>query len=145
MNVNFYEETATLYINGVTCAIKKTICLESGYPEDCCQKYFGPINEETRHILTDIFNLSYWPNPLFRPPYYEADWFSDYTTDKFKKYVCINEKLFENNIESIVVNFEYVPCNKKISMKELFDYPCDMVIEYLKERGITTLMKDSLS
>lgn len=135
-NVNFWKETATLYINGVPCAVRKATLLTRGFKENVEKFYEIPITEETRFVLTRLFGLVYSKTIFTRKLYYEPDWLVNYTTENWKLVTCNTGKLFEKDIDTIRVKLEYTPYNE-VSMKKLFEYPAELVTEFLVERGIT--------
>lgn len=135
-NVNFWKETATLYINGVPCAVRKATLLARGFQETVEKFYKTPVTQETHLVLTGIFDLLYSKTIFTKKFYYEPDWLMNYTTENWKLVTCNTGKLFEKDIETVKVKLEYTPYNE-VSMKKLFEYPADLVVEFLTERGIT--------
>lgn len=131
--VNFYDKKLSLYINGFHCAQRTVTVLERGMPEN---KERYPVGKDAHSMLTDTFGLHYDRLLFKHMPYYE-DWGYGWTTAGFHS-IAPNGVLFERDIKDMTLKIEYAPCRESVSMKELLDYPADLVIEYLKERGITS-------
>lgn len=137
MEINFWNKTSTLYINGVACARKRNIILAHGEQTDSAQ-FFDELTDEAQRVLTDSFCLHSWRTLFKRRPYFENDplgW--DYSTRGWNKVAVHDGKIFADEIKTIEVKTTYTIC-PNVSMKNLFDYPAQLVVDYLKERGITT-------
>jgi len=137
MEINFWSETSTLYINEVACARKRNIILVRGEQTDSAQ-FFDELTDEAQRVLTDSFCLRSWRTLFKKRPYFENDplgW--DYSTRGWNKVAVHDGKIFADEIKTIEVKTTYTIC-PNVSMKNLFDYPAQLVVDYLKERGITT-------
>lgn len=136
MNVNFYNQRFFLYINGILCAKRSFVILSRGQPtsEECC--YRQPICAEARDMLGSIFGIFYGETWFKHKPYYYTDWMSYMLADGERKLFSGN-MLFEEAIEEIVLKTEYER-QPDVSMNKLMWYSADLVIDYLKERGITS-------
>lgn len=138
-NVNIWHETTILYINGVPCAVRNATLLARGFQENVVRVYKASVDDESRAILTKLFDLVYTTTILTKKPYYTTEPMWDRTTSEWKKYVtCETNKLFEKDIESVRVKLEYAVSGDEVSMKKLFDYPTELVVDYLKECGMTS-------
>ena len=100
------------------------------------RRYRQPICEEARDMLGSIFGISYGETWFKHKSYYYTDWMSCMSADGERKLFSRN-RLFEEAIEEIVLKTEYER-RPDVSMNKLMGYPADLVIEYLKERGITS-------
>ena len=137
MEINFWNETSTLYINGVACAKRRDTILARGEQFDIA-RFYDELTDEAQRVLTDLFCLHYWRTFFKNRIYFENDplgW--DYTTKDWNKVAVHNGKIFADEIKTIEVKISYAPY-PNVSMKNLFDYPAPLVVDYLKERGITT-------
>ena len=137
MEINFWNETSTLYINGVACAVKRNTILARGKQTDTTQ-FFDELTDEAQSVLTDLFCLHSWKTLFKKRFYFENDplgW--DYTTRGWNKIAVHDGKIFADEIKTIEVKTTYA-IYPDVSMKNLFDYPAQLVVDYLKERGITT-------
>lgn len=137
MEINFWNKTSTLYINGVACAKRKDTILASGEQSDTT-RFYDELTDEAQRVLTDLFCLHSWKTLFKKRPYFENDplgW--NYTTKDWNKIAVHNGKIFADEIKTIEVKMTYAIC-PNVSMKNLFDYPAPLVVDYLKERGITT-------
>jgi hypothetical protein len=137
-NVNFWNETATLHINDIPCAVRKEIILARGFQDDVERTYDNFANKEVRAVLVQLFDLIFTETVFTKKPYYTKYYMWDRTTDGWELLTNGKNKLFERDIETVVVTLEYAVRSSEVSMKKLFDYPADLVVEYLKERGITS-------
>lgn len=137
-NVNFWNECATLEINGVPCAVRKEIILARGFQDDIERIYDNYANNEVRSILAQLFDLIFTETVFTKKPYYTTNYMWDRTTYGWELLTNGKNKLFEKDIETVAVKFEYTVRSSEVSMKKLFDYPAGLVVEYLKERGITS-------
>lgn len=139
MEVNFWNTISTLYINGIACAVRKnTILAKDGDRSTTAKSFTAPLSDEAIRQLTDYFSLNRWKTLFKKRVYFENDplgW--DYTTKDWEKVATHDGKIFEDEIKNIVVETTYTLCTE-VSMKRLMEYPAPLVIEYLKERGITT-------
>jgi hypothetical protein len=138
MEINFWNKTSTLYINGVACARKRNIILVRGEQTDTAQ-FFSEWTDEAVRVLTNLFCLHDGRTLFKKRVYFENDplgW--DYSTaDGWNKVAVHDGKIFADEIKTIEVKTTYTIC-PNVSMKNLFDYPAQLVVDYLKERGITT-------
>lgn len=137
MEINFWNKTSTLYINGVACARKRNTILARGEQTDTVQS-FSELTDEVQRVLTVSFCLHPWKTLFKKRPYFENDplgW--DYTTKDWNKVAVHDGKIFADEIKTIEVKTTYT-IYPDVSMKNLFDYPAQLVVDYLKERGITT-------
>lgn len=137
MEINFWNKTSTLYINGVACARKRNTILARGEQIDESQ-FFDTLTDKAQRVLTDLFSLHSWRTLFKKRVYFENDplgW--DYTTTDWNKIAVHDGKIFADEIKTIEVKTTYA-IYPDVSMKNLFDYPAPLVVEYLKERGITT-------
>jgi hypothetical protein len=137
MEINFWNETSTLYINGIACARKRDTILVRGEQTDTAQ-FFDELTDKAQRVLTDMFCLHSWKTLFKKRPYFENDplgW--DYTTKDWNKVAVHDGKIFADEIKTIEVKMTYA-IYSNVSMKKLFDYPAPLVVDYLKERGITT-------
>lgn len=137
MEINFWNKTSTLYINGVACAIKRNTILARGEQTDTAQ-FFNEWTDEAVRVLTNLFCLHSWKTLFKKRVYFENDplgW--DYTTKDWNKIATHDGKIFADEIKTIEVKTTYA-IYPDVSMKNLFDYPAQLVVDYLKERGITT-------
>ena len=143
--VNFYDKTLSLYINGILLAIRKVIVLQRGTPENEDREYKCPIDNRGRSMLTDVFNIGY-SKTLFKHRLYFEPYFCVWMLGDGYDALFHYDRLYEDDIKDLTVKIEYEPCGESVSMKELLSYPADLVIDYLKERGITScpLLPDSL-
>ena len=133
----FWHETSTLYINGVACAKRKDTILAREEKSDTT-RFFNELTDEAQRVLTDLFCLHSWRTLFKKRVYFENDplgW--DYTTKDWNKVAIHDGKIFADEIKTIEVKMTYAIC-PNVSMKNLFDYPAPLVVDYLKERGITT-------
>lgn len=141
--VNFYDKTLSLYVNDVLCARRSVTVLRRGTPENEWHRYEHPIGEEGRRVFSwfDIWHDFTW---IKHRPYFNTEWC--FCLVKGADTVFRNGRLYEDDIHDLMLKIEYEPCKGSISMKDLLDYPSDLVIDYLKERGITScpLLPDSL-
>ena len=134
MNVDFYDKKISLYINGIPCGRRRITVLERCTPENGMRHYKRPIGEDARSVLTGTFSFRYDTTLLRHRPYYKPYFCLLKGADKLFKY----DRLYEDDIDDIILFIEYEPCGQSVSMKELLRYPADLVIDYLKERGITS-------
>ena len=137
MEINFWTETSPLYINGIACARKRNTILARGEQTDTAQ-FFDELTDEAKSVLTDLFCLRSWKTLFKKRPYFENDplgW--DYSTRSWNTVAVHDGKIFADEIKTIEVKTTYTIC-PNVSMKNLFDYPAPLVVDYLKERGITT-------
>lgn len=132
MNVNFYNKKFYLYINGALCAKRIIVVLARGQQTNEERHYAQPISAEARDILQSIFGLTYDRTWFKHKPYYYS-YFGSYMLEDYKD--C---KIYEDDIADMTVKIEYEELPQSISMKKLMGYPADLVIDYLKERGITS-------
>ena len=143
MNVNFYDKKLSLYINDVLCARRSVTVLVRGTPESEWQRYEHPIGEEGRRALSR-FDIWQYSTLFTHRSRFDTEWC--FCLMKGADTVFRNGKLYEDDIHDLMLKIEYEPCKESISVKGLLDYPADLVIDYLKERGITScpLLPDSL-
>lgn len=137
MEINFWNETSTLYINGVACAKRRDTILARG-EQSGIARFYDELTDEATRVLTDLFCLHSWKTIFKKRPYFENDpigW--DYTTKDWNKVAVHDGKIFADEIKTIEVKMTYA-IYPNVSMKNLFDYPAPLVVDYLKERGITT-------
>ena len=138
MEVNFWHTVSILYINDIACAVRKNTILAKGERDNTTKSFAAPLSDEAIRQLTDYFSLNRWRTLFKKRVYFENDplgW--DYTTENWEKVATHDGKIFEDEIKSIVVETTYT-LYTEVSMKRLMEYPAPLVIEYLKERGITT-------
>lgn len=136
MNVNFYNQRFFLYINGILCAKRSFVILARGQQTSEERRYRQPICSEARDMLGSIFGISYGETWFKHKPYYYTDWMS-YTLADGERKLFSRNRLYEEAIEEIVLKIEYER-QPDVSMNKLMGYPADFVIDYLKERGITS-------
>lgn len=151
MNVNFWNKTYTLYINGIECGSRRITLFERGDKCDLIKRYNNDlidgvskrydrslIDETTREDLSAIFGICFAQTPFTHRVYcfQGSSWF-DYTNNNWNKLSGKTGRIFADDIKTLEVFIEY-EIRESVSMKRLFDYPADLVIEYLKERGITS-------
>ena len=88
-------------------------------------------------MLSSIFDISYDKTWFKHKPYYYSDWRTYLLADGERK-LFSGDRLFEKDIEEICLKIEYEKLQSSVSMNSLMKYPADLVIDYLKERGITS-------
>lgn len=137
MNVNFYNKKFYLYINGALCAERNVIVLARGQQTNEERHYTQPIGADARWMLSSIFDISYDKTWFKHKPYYYSDWRTYLFADGERK-LFSGDRLFEKDIEEICLKIEYEKRQSSVSMNSLMEYPADLVIDYLKERGITS-------
>ena len=123
MNVNFYNKKFYLYINGVLCAKRKLVVLARGQQSDEERYYNQPIGVDARDVLQNIFYLAYNKTWIKHRPYYYS-YFGSYMIDDF-----IETKIFESDIHDMTLKIEYEELQQPVSMKDLMEYPADLVID----------------
>ena len=143
MNVNFYDKKLSLFVNGVLCAKREIIVLMRGTPEGEERTYKHPIGEEGRRALSR-FDIWHYFTLIRHRSCFNTEWC--FCLVKGADAVFRNGELYEDDIKDLTLKIEYEPRRESVSMNELLDYPSDLVIDYLKERGITScpLLPNSL-
>jgi len=133
--VNFYDKKLSLYVNDVLCAKRSFIVLVRGTPENEWHRYEHPIGEEGRRALSrfDIGHDFTW---IKHRSYFDTEWC--FCLVQGAHTVFRNGKLYEDDIHDLMLKIEYEPRVESVSMEKLLRYPADLVIDYLKERGITS-------
>lgn len=141
--VNFYDKTLSLYVNDVLCARRSVILLMRGTPENEFRKYEPPIGEDVRSVFSR-FDIGYDYTWIRHRLHFTTDWC--FCLTKGAHTVFRNGTLYADDIRDVTLKIEYEPRVESLSMEKLLKYPADLVIDYLKERGITScpLLPDSL-
>ena len=132
--INFWDKTVELYINGIQCGRRHFVILAEGIQKNESKTFSNPSSNVICEKLC-FFNFQYFKTLFTRKPYY-SEYFG-YITDGWEK-LAPNNMLPEKDIESIRVDTRYELRKDSVKMKDLMDYPADLVIMYLKERGITS-------
>lgn len=109
--------------------------LMRGTPENAWQRYEHPIGEEGRRVFSR-FDIWQYSTLFTHRSRFDTEWC--FCLVKGADTVFRNGKLYEDDIHDLMLKIEYEPCRGSISMNDLLDYPADLVIDYLKERGITS-------
>ena len=135
MNVNFYNKKLSLFVNGVLCARRSVTLLMRGTPENEFKKYEPPIGEEGRRVFSR-FDICQYSTLFTHRSRFDTEWC--FCLTKGAHTVFRNGRLYEDDIHDLMLKIEYEPCVESVSMEKLLKYPADLVIDYLKERGITS-------
>ena len=135
MNVNFYNKKLSLFVNGALCAKREIIVLLRGTPDGEERTYKHPIGAEGRRVFSR-FDIWQYSTLFTHRSRFDTEWC--FCLVEGADTVFRNGKLYEDDIHDLMLKIEYEPCRGSISMNDLMDYPSDLVIDYLKERGITS-------
>ena len=135
MNVNFYNKKLSLFVNDVLCARRSVTLLMRGTPENEFKKYEPPISEEGRRVFSR-FDIGCYFTWIKHRLFFDTEWC--FCLVKGAHTVFRNGRLYEDDIRDVTLKIEYEPCVESVSMEKLLKYPADLVIDYLKERGITS-------
>ncbi len=138
--MNFFVETTDLFVNDIKIASRSTTLLCAEQPENYLREYELPFTPDTRAIL-EWWGLCSRPKLFSSKMTLDIRYFNEYVNESKWEEVRKNlqkKEILETDIFSIVAKISYAPCEKTPSFNALGKYPADDVIEYLKERGITT-------
>ena len=133
-NVNFWNWSAKLYVNGVECARRSTTILDRGDYGNSSVDYKIPLDVDARGMLQKIFWLNSRETFFTHKPYYKP---SGVCTDGWLSVASKDGRLYETDIKTLRVDVEYTLDVDGARMNKLFDYPAGLVVDYLKERGMT--------
>lgn len=140
MNINFYKVTCELSINGIYCG-KRTrhYQMKKGdVPVEEIKDYNPKTDRLSLCALNHTFDLGYDTTVVKERGYY-FDHFESVELPKqlLKKraWWWPTKVLWEDDIESISIRYAY-EIEDAPSFERLLKYPTEMVIEYMKERGL---------
>lgn len=138
--MNFFVETTDLFVNDIKIASRSTTLLRAEQPKDYLREYELPFTPSTRAIL-EGWGLWSQPKLFSSKMVLNIHYFNVFINERKWEEVRKNlqkKEILETDIFSIKAKISYAPCEETPSFNALGKYPADDVIEYLKERGITT-------
>ena len=135
MNVNFWDKETILYINGIPCCKINETILDRGQLVGKLVTLKVPLDSHARSVLFYHFGLSYDCTVFsgrirFRPGLRNT------ANENWEKVADKNGWLYEDTIKYASIDINYSRSTESPAMKYLVSYPTDLVIEYLKERGM---------
>lgn len=138
--MNFFVETTDLFVNDIKIASRSATLLRAEQPKDYLREYEIPFTSNTRAIL-DGWGISFRQKLFSSKIVLNVAYFNVFINERAWEEVRKNlqkKEILETDIFSVVAKISYAPCEETPSFNTLGKYPADDVIEYLKERGITT-------
>jgi len=144
--VNFWNKITILSINGIVCGERNTTVLLRGIEKDSVIEYERPkyINsdnfsefEKAADGILKCYGIYVGETFFTKKKYYYTELINFYINkDNWNKLVDFNGRLFKDRINSVKIVTKYVKVENSVPMKELREYPVELVIDFLKERGV---------